>query len=776
MSNCLYKLRLTFKGLTMLEMIISLAMIAVIFVVIVPQFKNMENSWASRRASAEAIQNGRILTACLSLDLAKAARITAVSDPCNTTGYIEFESNDANTYRCEIGADNIVEFGPVGNLADLAGPVSKLQFTCYALDDLDTPTTDVDSIRLVKVETTLTNSAPLGQDKNFTTAAYLQTNWFSADVAPNSSYEFNHAKTKTPVVLNIIGNRYLCAYTGDGDDGWAVVLAVDPDTWKITDRTHFEFDDIKGKSPALSKIDDEYYLCTYSGDGDAGWAQVLNVNMNNWKVTTETSLNYEAGKAKDSALTKIDDNHYLCAYNGDDDDGWAVVLNVVQNPTVVTTTISKESGEEKFDVSMPATRPDGDLYIAQICLKDGEEIESVPNGWTEITNSDMLGNIQLATYWKIGSSEPSEYTWEADEETEWIGAIHRVVGIDTSDPINVSGDDTGDSASPTAPSVVTTDDDCLILRMYGAEGAEQASTYWPSGTTPIFQDDSSGSVVGAAAYEDQLSAGSTGTGAFSMTGSKKWVAATVAIATSSAGWQISTNTPFEFDSVKGKTPALSKIDDDHYLCVYSGDGDDGWAVVLTVDGATWDITKETPFEFDAAKGKTPALAKVDDEHYLYAYSADRDKGWATVLTVDNTTWNITKGTSFQFDSKKGKAITLAEIPYLPAGVSNRTDYLCVYSGDKDHGCAATLRVNETTWTITKGNPFNYDENDGDLIVYEDDKAKTPDLCNIDSIHFLCVYPGGQPVKRKKGGGGGNECEEKDHGWSIVLNVNPPLEP
>jgi len=564
------------NGLTLLEMVISLAMMAIIFAAILPQFRTIQNSWASKQGGAEAVQNGRVVMDFLTRHLRKAVRITAVSDPCNTTGYIEFEDNTGATIRCDIGANSYVQYGNVAEgLFDLAGPVSKLKFTCYAMGDLDTPTTDVDFIRLVKAETTLTNSAPLGQDKNFFTAAYLQTNWYSADVFPNSSYEFNHAKTKTPIVLNISGNRYLCAYTGDGDDGWAVDLAVDTDTWKITDRTHFEFDDIKGKSPALSKINDEYYLCTYSGDGDAGWAKVLNVNMSNWKVTTETSLNYEAGKAKDSALAKIDDEHYLCAYSGPDKDkGWAVVLTV-----------------------------------------DG------------------------------------------------------------------------------------------------------------------------------------------------------------------ATWDITKETPFEFDAAKCKTPALSKIDDDHYLCAYSGDGDDGWAVVLTVDGATWDITKETPLEYDTAKGKTPALAKVDDEHYLCAYSGNGDKGWATVLTVDNTTWNINKGISFQFDSKKGKAIALAEIPYLPAGVSNRTDYLCAYSGAKDHGCVATLRVNETTWTITRGNPYDYDDNDGDLIVYEDDKAKTPGLCTIDPIHFLCVYPGGQPRKRtKKGGGGGGECEEKDHGWAIVLNVNPPLEP
>ncbi|MCH7920069.1 MAG: hypothetical protein IIC50_19030 [Planctomycetes bacterium] len=61
-------------------------------------------------------------------------------------------------------------------LATLAGPVSQLQFTCYDDNDLSTAITHVNSIRCVKIETTVINAAAEGQDKVFTTSAYLRSN------------------------------------------------------------------------------------------------------------------------------------------------------------------------------------------------------------------------------------------------------------------------------------------------------------------------------------------------------------------------------------------------------------------------------------------------------------------------------------------------------------------------------------------------------------------------------------------------------------------------
>jgi hypothetical protein len=149
---------------------------AVVSAAIIPLFAGIRNSWASREASAEIIQNGRVLIDHIEHNLSKAVRITSVSSASLTNGYIEFEDNDGNNLRYDVAANNYIEFGIVGSLSDLAGPVSQLQFICYDGNDFSNPTTDVNSIRFVKVQTTLVCLCSLTKDKTFSTSTYIRTN------------------------------------------------------------------------------------------------------------------------------------------------------------------------------------------------------------------------------------------------------------------------------------------------------------------------------------------------------------------------------------------------------------------------------------------------------------------------------------------------------------------------------------------------------------------------------------------------------------------------
>jgi len=164
--------------MTLLELVLAMTMITIIFAAVVPQFAVMGHSWDIKQGSAEALQNGRVLMDHISRNLSEAKIITVVSDSSVTNGYIQFIDYNNVTYRYDIdSANNYVEYGPVGTLAALAGPVSSLKFTCYDANiTLLSPVTDVNVIRVVKVDATFTNSASMGQAKTFTTWAYLRTN------------------------------------------------------------------------------------------------------------------------------------------------------------------------------------------------------------------------------------------------------------------------------------------------------------------------------------------------------------------------------------------------------------------------------------------------------------------------------------------------------------------------------------------------------------------------------------------------------------------------
>ena len=174
-------------ALTLMEMVIALAIMTVVFAAVLPQFRLIHNSWDTRQASAETVQNGRVFVDFLNRTLAAAVKINTVSSSTDTDGYIEFEAADGTVYRCDLAEDNYIEFGETGDQSELAGPVSSLKFVCYNLDDFDTPTTIVDEIRLVTAEAVFPDSSDIGSDKTFSASAFIQANGNPEEVQNSSA-------------------------------------------------------------------------------------------------------------------------------------------------------------------------------------------------------------------------------------------------------------------------------------------------------------------------------------------------------------------------------------------------------------------------------------------------------------------------------------------------------------------------------------------------------------------------------------------------------------
>ena len=522
-------------GLTLIEMVIAMAIMVVVLAVIVPQFRAILNSWDSKAGAAETLQNGRVLIDHLNRNLSKAVKITDVSDSNQTKGYIEFQDNDGNTLKYGVDANNYVEFGLIGSLYELAGPVSQFQFTCYDACDFNAPLSspiDVDIIRLVEAETILTNSATLGQDKTFTASVYLRTNWNSSSgcdpnlvgwwkldetsglTAADSSGNGNDGN-----LVNMVGDEWTTGhingaleFAGSNDDGvdcgndsiFDITNEITLSAWvKTNDCGNSDHNPyiVKGDySYGLKHTDTnelEFYI---KGDGDTWYLPHYAVDGSFNGTWHHLAGTYDGSQVKlyvDGVLEDTEDfvgsietdtTHLYIGeeiertyryYDGVIDDvriyNRALSAHEVAQLAEAVVYIDFEEAKVGSDAeSITISTPDtneGDLLIAAVAT-DGSTTISPPSGWTLINCGTYSSEVTLAAWWKIAdASEPTNHTFTWSGAEQAYGWMMRFVGHDST-PINAWATNGETSSTPTSPAVTTTVDNCLILRLGGFDDGD----------------------------------------------------------------------------------------------------------------------------------------------------------------------------------------------------------------------------------------------------------------------------------------------------------------
>jgi len=487
----------------------------------------------------ETLQNGRLLMDHIYRHLSAALRINALSGPSETNGYIEFQASDGNNMRYDIGATNYVEFGAVGDLSDLAGPVSRLQFTCYDAFDLSTPITDVNSIRCVKVQATLTNSSRLDKDMTFTTQAYIRTNALPAaggSISKKSEpwFEFDPVTGTEPVLAQISATDYLCVYRGVNDDGFASVLRVNPVDWSFTSLYSVEYDTKQGVTPGLSKVDDTHFLCAYQGDKGDGWACVFTYSAPGI-LTAGPGQEFDIGDCIYPALSQIDSTHYLCAYG--------LELSAAVRAVVLTVDT-------------------GGWSVSQATTTEFAGDTSARPGLAKIDDTHYL-----CAYTAPGSTYQGRAVVLTVNTVDWT---------------------------------IATESPCDFIAEYTIEPAlvRIDQTHYLCAYRDLNSD----------SYAAVLT---VNTGDWTVT---REAASTLYLEANTAGQH-----------------ALCQVDETNFLCAYSGNNYLGHAVVLTVDTGSWRLSKRSAFEFDSAGCLRPALCQADARHYVCAYSDSMDDGYAGVL-------------------------------------------------------------------------------------------------------------------------------------------------
>jgi len=158
-----------------------------------------------------------------------------------------------------------------------------------------------------------------------------------------------------------------------------------------------------------------------------------------------------------------------------------------------------------------------------------------PAGWNAVHIADQGGAVTFGVWWKLaGASEGSNYTFSWSSSEHAYGWIMRFTGHDPASPVDANSNDAGSGAAPTSPSVTTTVDNALILRLGGFDDDDiTADDPGLSGHTAINMGDSGNgpaTASGGSGYVLQPTAGASGTASFSLTGSEQYVTVTLGIA------------------------------------------------------------------------------------------------------------------------------------------------------------------------------------------------------------------------------------------------------
>ncbi len=194
---------------------------------------------------------------------------------------------------------------------------------------------------------------------------------------------------------------------------------------------------------------------------------------------------------------------------------------------------------KSLTVPTPAGTVAGDLLIAAVAT-DGNTLNSLspPPGWNLVVVEQRWDAVTLGVWWRLATtSEPPshKFTWSSPEEA--YGWIMRFSGHDPASPINawaVLTTGSGQTNNPPSPSVTTTVNNALILRLGGFDDDDiNVGDPGLPGHTAITMNESdngNGSASGGAGYLVQPNAGPSGQSTFTLTDQEQTVAVTIAIA------------------------------------------------------------------------------------------------------------------------------------------------------------------------------------------------------------------------------------------------------
>jgi hypothetical protein len=213
-------------------------------------------------------------------------------------------------------------------------------------------------------------------------------------------------------------------------------------------------------------------------------------------------------------------------------------LAVMQAPVYRghATTIIGSGGATSIDATVPSGAADGELLVAAVSWRGLGEIAATDGGWTERHDFPESGTgPQLAVYTRTaGASEPATYNFTFSGSASRV--VATLVRLSDHNGVDVSAEASGNSTSPSAPSVTASAPGGLALFLW-------SWSHFPIFTPPsdeevfIWSANSGGVETGAVDQRGSIEvvgSGATGARTGSLNTARDWRAVTAVVAPAAA--------------------------------------------------------------------------------------------------------------------------------------------------------------------------------------------------------------------------------------------------
>ena len=145
-----------------------------------------------------------------------------------------------------------------------------------------------------------------------------------------ASLEFATDNCRNPFIFLVAGQIYGIAYQGPDVDGWLTTVDISDDGLTLSVVTAFEFDTVRGQYPSVVNVDGDIWAIAYTGNdvGTLGAIRTVDISTDGATISNVGIFQFDTSNGLYPIIRAIAGDIFVVAYEGPDNDGWLKTLDI----------------------------------------------------------------------------------------------------------------------------------------------------------------------------------------------------------------------------------------------------------------------------------------------------------------------------------------------------------------------------------------------------------------------------------------------------------------